>query len=67
MISRYTKITADTEQELRDAVEVFDETRRKNEKVSSIFQQRKRRWRAQIGHIQRSRPSANVLKDVVRI
>jgi hypothetical protein len=43
VISRYTKITADTEQELRDAVGVFDEIRRKNEKVSSIFQKRKRR------------------------
>jgi integrase len=36
VISRYTKITADTEKQIREAVAVFDEIRATKENVSSI-------------------------------
>jgi integrase len=36
VITRYTKITADTEREIRDAVRVFDKIRKTKENVTSI-------------------------------
>lgn len=43
VISRYTKITADTERRIREAVALFDEIRSKNEtNVSSFFKSRRR-------------------------
>lgn len=43
VIQRYTKVTEDTEKQIRDAVKVFDEIRSKNEKnVSSFFKSRRR-------------------------
>lgn len=43
VISRYTKITADTEKQIRDAVAVFDDIRSKHDKnVESFFKQKRR-------------------------
>lgn len=42
VISRYTKVTADTEKQIREAVAVFDEIRSTNEKnVKSFFRARR--------------------------
>ena len=43
VISRYTKITSDTEKQIREAVAVFDEIRSKHDRnVSSFFKSRRR-------------------------
>lgn len=41
MISRYTKITTDTEKEIREAVAIFDDIRATKENVLSIRARRK--------------------------
>jgi hypothetical protein len=41
VITRYTKVTADTEREIRDAVRVFDEIRTTKDNVTSMHARRR--------------------------